>query len=397
MTTTDKQTRESLPIDETMQHLIDSGTIPGLAYQIEKDGVCYSSALGIADASGSPTRTDTIFRIASLSKPIAAAATMQLIERGTITLDLAVEELLPELRSQRVLRSLDSELDDTVPLRRPITVEDLLTFRMGTGIVLAPPGTFPIQRATDESNLGIGPPDPRHMPEPDAWMQRFSTLPLVYQPGDEWMYVTSSEVLGVLLARAAGIPLPELLEELVFSPLGMVDTGFWVPPEKVDRFTSQFVTDPENDELIESDSPGDGAWNQPPAFPSAGGGLVSTIRDFSNFARMLLNRGVHNGKSILSASSIDLMTRNQLTDRQRKSGQLILGEGNGWGYGMAVRVEESSVPGTPGSYGWNGGLGTTWINDPARSMVAIFFTQLQFESAEMPESARKFLKLVYQS
>jgi CubicO group peptidase (beta-lactamase class C family) len=395
MTTIQQHAEISRTIGKTLRYLVVSGEVPGLAYLIEKDGICYSSAFGTASASGAPMQPDTIFRIASLSKPIAAAATMRLIERGQMTLDQPVHDWLPELRDQMVVRSLSGDLDDTVPLRRPITVEDLLTFRMGTGIVLAPPGTYPIQQALDDAGLGIGPPDPALPLDPDQWIGRFASVPLVHQPGEEWMYVASSEVLGVLLARAAGMPLPDLLKQLIFEPLGMVDTGFTVTPEKSHRFSSQFARDSETRNFIETDPPVGGDWNRPPAFPSAGGGLVSTINDYSIFARMLLNRGIHDASEFLSSESIDLMTRNHLTERQRKGGQIILGEGNGWGYGMSVRVDESSDPGVPGCYGWNGGFGTTWINDPANGLIAMFFTQVQFESAELPRSARQFLELAY--
>jgi CubicO group peptidase (beta-lactamase class C family) len=383
-------------LKSAMCRFIEAGELPGLVYFVEKPGVSAIEALGAADNANGPMQRDTIFRIASLSKPVSAAAALRLVDENQLSLDQPIEGLLPELRDVRVLASIEGDLNDTVPLSRPITVEDLLTSRMGSGIVLAPPRTYPIQRAMEGSNLGIGPPDPDIVPEPNEWVRRFSTLPLIAQPGEQWLYVTSSEVLGILLARVTGQPLDQALQRLILDPLGMIDTGFWVPPDKAHRFASQFAEDRKSGSMVETDTPVNGKWNRPPAFPSAGGGMVSTIDDYANFARMLLNMGCHNGERILSQSAVRQMTRNHLNPTQREDGELILGPGNGWGYGLSVRVEDIDAPGTPGSYGWNGGFGTTWLNDPNEQMIAMLFTQVQFTTASQPESARAFLTLAYQ-
>jgi CubicO group peptidase (beta-lactamase class C family) len=209
------------------------------------------------------------------------------------------------------------------------------------------------------------------------------------------MYVTSSEVLGVFHARVTGRPLPDLLEERIFSPLGMADTGFYVPAEKAHRFATEYERDHQTGEFTIFDSPVDGQWSSLPAFPSAGGGLVSTIDDYASFARLLLNGGIYEGHRIFSENSIRLMTRNHLTDQQRDGGRLILGEGNGWGYGLAVRVSESDAPGRVGSYGWNGGLGTTRLNDPQADLIAILLTQVHWTSADYPASSLDFLRGAY--
>ena len=168
---------------------------------------------------GPDMRRDTIFRIASMTKPVTATAVMMLVEEGQLRLDEPVDRLLPELANRGVLRRIDAELDDTVPARRPITVEDLLTFRCGHGLILAPPGRYPIQKAI--ADLGIfGPPD-RALPlEGDAWMQRLSGLPLLAQPGEDWLYGTGSNIQGVLVARASGQSLSRFCEERIFRPLG---------------------------------------------------------------------------------------------------------------------------------------------------------------------------------
>ena len=231
-----------------------------------------------------PMRRDTIFRISSMTKPVTAVATMILVEECKLRLDEPVDRLLPELADRRVLRAVDGPLDDTVPANRPITVRDLLTFRMGFGMVMAMPGTSPIQDAPHEVMLGQGPPHPSKTPAPDEWIRRLGTLPLMHQPGERWMYNTGSDVLGVLIARASGQPFETFLRERIFEPLGMKDTGFSVPAAELDRLATSYWTDPETGALELHDEP-DGQWSRPPAFPSGAGGLVSTVDDYLAFAR----------------------------------------------------------------------------------------------------------------
>jgi CubicO group peptidase (beta-lactamase class C family) len=380
----------------SMRQYVDRGELPGMVYLVAQNGESWYECLGSRSIDGPPMTRDTIFRIASLSKPIAAVATLTMIEEGLLSLDQPIDTLLPELSNLPVMRSLDSDLHDTIPIHRPVTIEDLLTFRAGTGIVLALPGTYAIQRATDERELGVGPPAPALPPDPDEWIRRLAELPMIHQPGEGWMYVTSSEILGVLLARAMGKPLPEVFQSRVFDPLGMADTGFYVSEEKTERFATQYIPDEQTGGLVVSDSPADGQWSEMPDFPSAGGGLVSTVEDYATFARMLLNNGVHDGKQLIGSDSVQKMTRNHLTEQQRNMGELILGAGNGWGYCVAVRIEDhTDTPGNVGSYGWNGGLGTTWLNDPAHDLTAILLTQVQWTGAQFPESASKFLRGAY--
>ncbi|HMC68372.1 MAG TPA: serine hydrolase domain-containing protein, partial [Mycobacteriales bacterium] len=187
------------------------GELPGMVTLVAQGDEAHVDTIGtMAFGSDKPMSRDTIFRVASLTKPILATATMLLVEDGTLALDEPIDRLLPELADRRVLRRIDGPLDDTVPANRPITVEDLLTFRMGYGLVIEPTATppfdppFPIVRAANELQLVMGPPDPRTPHDPDQWMERFATLPLMYQPGERWQYNTGSLVLGVLLARAAG-------------------------------------------------------------------------------------------------------------------------------------------------------------------------------------------------
>ena len=325
--------------------------------------------------SDEPMRRDTVFRIASMTKPVLAAATMMLVEDGRLTLDEPVDRLLPELADRRVLRRVDVPLDDTVPAERPITVADLLTFRLGFGHLFAGddfnPPAYPIFQAVDELELRIAEPDPRTPHAPDEWMRRFGTLPLMYQPGSRWQYNMGSLVLGVLVARAAGQPLGEFFAERIFRPLGMASTGF----ETAAELPAYYMTDPATGEMQQPVAAQETVWSKPPAFPSGAGGLASTADDFLAFARLLLNGGVYEGRRLLSEESVRLMTTNHLTDAQRATGDPILA-GNGWGYGVAVVTSPDDVSPIPGRYGWSGGYGTNWFNHPGQGVIGIALTQV---------------------
>jgi CubicO group peptidase (beta-lactamase class C family) len=318
-------------------------------------------------------RRDTIFRIASMTKPIAAVAAMILVEECRLRLDDPVDPLLPELADREVLTSPDGPVDETVPANRPITLRDLLTLRLGIGAVLAPPGRYPIQEAMEEAGVAPGPDSPS-LP-PDEWMRRLGGLPLIHHPGERWMYETGSDVLGVLLSRATGGPLEEFFRERIFEPLGMDDTGFHVPPAKVDRLASLYGANPETGALELYDGAEDSKWSSPPAFESGGGGLVSAVDDYLAFCRMMLNGGKHGGERILSRPSVELMTADHLTSGQKRGAEMLLGENGGWGFGMSVVTGRDDLATTPGRFGWDGGYGTSGYSDPGEDMVGILMTQ----------------------
>ncbi len=283
---------------DVMAGYVERGEVPGLVALVSRRGETHVEALGMKTLGGSdPVRRDTIFRIASMTKPITAVAAMILVEECKLRLDDPVDELLPELADRQVLKRLDGPLDDTEPAKRPITLRDLLTFRMGFGIVMAPPGTYPIQTAVDDLRLGQGMPQPSLPPEPDEWIRRFGTLPLMHQPGEKWMYHTGSDVLGVLIARASGQPFETFLQERLFEPLGMKDTAFSAPASKLDRLATAYLTNFETGALEFYDPAEGGQWSRPPAFPSGGGGLVSTVDDYLAFGRMMLNQGRHGSRA----------------------------------------------------------------------------------------------------
>ena len=385
---------------DVMAGYVERGDVPGIVTLVSRRGEVHVDAIGTkAMAGGDPIRRDTIFRIASLTKPIAAAATMILVEECRLRLDEPVDRLLPELAHRTVLKRLDGPLGDTVPANRPITVRDLLTFRAGYGIVMAPPDTYPIQTAMSEQRLGQGPPKPQTPPAPDEWIRRLGTLPLMHQPGEKWMYHTASDILGVLIARASGRPLETFLRERIFEPLGMKDTAFSVPATTVDRLATSYEVNPRTGALELYDEAKGGEWSRPPAFPSAGGGLVSTIDDYLAFGQMLLSRGKHGSERILSRPSVETMTTDQLTREQKTGSDLITGyfDSHGWGFGLSVVTRRDHASGPVGSFGWDGGLGTSWRSDPSEDLIGILMTQRAWTSPTPPDVCLDFWTSVYQS
>ncbi len=243
-----------------MAGYVERGEVPGLVTLVSRRGKVHADAIGTTAAGGGdPMRRETIFRISSMSKPVTAVGALILVEECRLRLDEPVDGLLPELSGRAVLRRLDGPLDDTVPAHRPITLRDLLTFRMGLGLVMAEAGTYPIQEAMDER---LGRPLQDGTPAADEWMSRLGTLPLIHQPGERWLYNTASDVLGVLIARASGQALDVFLRERVFEPLGMRDTGFSVPAAAIDRLATSYWSDPGSGALVVHDEPS-GQWSRP--------------------------------------------------------------------------------------------------------------------------------------
>jgi CubicO group peptidase (beta-lactamase class C family) len=385
---------------DVMVGYVERGEVPGLVTLVSRRGEVHVDAIGMKAVGDSDTiRRDTIFRISSMTKPITAAATMILVEECKVRLDESVDRWLPELAERKVLKRLDGPLDDTVPANRPITVRDLLTFRMGFGQMMAPPDAYPILSAASEQQIGMGPPSPSRMPAPDEWMRRLGQLPLMHQPGERWMYNTGSDVLGVLIARASGQPLETFLRERLFEPLGMKDTGFSVPAPRLDRLATSYWTAPESGALELYDEAEGGQWSRPPAFPSGAGGLVSTIDDYLAFGQMMLSLGKHESSRILSRLSVELMATDQLTPEQKAVSGLVPGyfDSHGWGFGVSMVTRRDDVAAVPGRYGWDGGLGTSWYSDPREEMVGILMTQRAWTSPSPPDVCLDFWTSAYQT
>src|SRR5438552_2572693 len=322
---------------EVMVGYVERGEVPGLVTLVSRRGEVHVDVIGTqAFGDSPPMRRDTIFRISSMTKPIIAVATMILVEECKLRLDEPVDALLPELAERKVLKRLDGPLDDTVPAKRPITVRDLLTFRMGFGQMMAPPDAYPILKAASEQQIGMGPPSPSTLPAPDEWMRRLGRLPLMHQPGERWLYNTGSDVLGVLIARVSGQTFDAFLRERIFEPLGMKDTGFSVPPEKLDRLPGCYVANPGTGALDTYDDARDSDWSRAPGFPSGAGGLVSTVDDYRAFCQMMLDKGRYARGRILSRPSVELMTTDHLTPAQKQGAELFFGDHSSWGFGVEV-------------------------------------------------------------
>ncbi|MFL6110734.1 MAG: serine hydrolase domain-containing protein [Catenulispora sp.] len=357
-----------------LQHFVDIGSIAGAVALVAHGDDVEVAVAGTAELGGTaPMARDSIFRIASITKPVLAATALLLIEDGRIGYDDPIARWLPELASPGVVRTPDGPLDDLVPARRPITVEDLLTFRAGWGF--ADDFSWPAVGALFARGIQQ-PVNPQRVSAPEQWLKDLAEVPLVHQPGEYWLYNTCSDILGVLLARAADRPLPELMAERIFEPLGMSDTGFAVPQDKMDRFTALYS--PGGDGLQLTDPPA-GQWSSVPAFPSGAGGLVSTLDDYYAFARTLLPGAT----GPLSAESVRRMTTDHLTAAQRAAGRLFL-TGQGWGFGGSVDVAELEPWNVTGRYGWVGGTGTAAHVVPATGSVTILLSQTSMTSPEPP-------------
>jgi CubicO group peptidase (beta-lactamase class C family) len=354
-------------VDATVAQAIEEGQVPGVVAAVARGEAVHVATAGASAVDGSLMARDTLFRISSISKPITAAAVLSLADDGVLDLDEPVDRLLPELADRRVLRRPDGPLDDTVLALRSPLIRELLTFTWGfgtQGAMLTAPQPWPIVTAAEERQLAtFGGPDP------DTWLARLGELPLLAQPGERWLYHTGSQVLGVLAARAAGMPFPDVLRERVLGPLGMRDTAFHTA--ETGRLATAYA--PRDGGLVETDPP-DGQWSRPPAFPDGGAGLVSSVDDVVAFGRMLA-RG---GAPVLRPETAAAMTRDQLTRdlRARVWPGFDILLGRGWGFGVSVLGD--------GHYSWHGGLGTAWWNVPAQDLTVVVLTQREFDENGPP-------------
>jgi CubicO group peptidase (beta-lactamase class C family) len=349
--------------------------IPGLVALVARKDQVHVEALGSLHIGGPTVQRDSLYRIASTSKVVTGAATMALVDEGILGLHDPVEKWLPELADRRVLRKPSGPLDDTLPADGPITVRQLLVFTFGFGMMLEmfmAPQPWPVVKAATDLNLcTFGPPDPETQPDPDTWIAALGSLPLMAQPGEKWMYNTGASVLGVLAARATGTPFPEVVRTRIFDPLGMRDTAYWTPDQP--RLATAYVPTP--DGLRVWDAP-EGKWSHAPAFGDGAAGLLSTVDDLLSFARMFLAEGT----PVLSGEAVAKMTSDQLTGAQRAgTGEAFL-HGRSWGFCQSVITEGPRT----GAFGWDGGLGTSWLVDPRQEAVVIVLTQRLWETSTPP-------------
>ena len=361
-----------------MQSHVDQGSVAGVVTLVHRHGeMVHSDVLGWQDEEARiPMRRDTLFRIASMTKPIVSVAALMLVEEGKLRLGEPVDKFLPELANRKVLRSPGAALDEVYDAPRAITLKDLLLHRSGIPYPLTAEG--PMAGALFDFNALVLPGD---MPM-DAWMARLGALPLVYEPGARWHYGLSTDVLGVLIQRASGMSFPDFLRTRIFEPLGMTSSFFWVPDDKADRFGPAYTPDPKTGSRVVQDHPGNSRWRNPASFPSGGAGLVSTADDYLKFAKMILGKGRSGDMRLLSRTSWELMTTDHLTPAERATPFLGLPFWTAMGFGLGLSIADNPTGqdwlGSPGRLGWPGAYGTWWVADPKEDLIALMMVQLYF-------------------
>lgn len=381
-------------MNAALQRHVESGQVPGLVGLVYHRGREHVETVGtMGFDTDAPIRRDTLFRLASTTKPITAAAAMILVEECRLGLDDPVDPWLPELANRRVLRTIESPLDDTVPARRPITLRDLLTFRSGYGEVAFISPTSPLQRALAAARLPLN-----QWPfagTPDEFMGRLGSLPLACQPGERWLYHMGAEILGVLIARVTGQSLGDFMRERLFQPLGMLDTGFRVPEDQLGRLPVCYGSDLVTGKLLVLYQAGGGYASRAPVFESGAGGLVSTADDLLAFGLMMLMR---RGERILSRPTIELMTMDHLTPAQKAISPFFphFWDAHGWGLGLGLVTARDDVADVPGRFGWDGAFGTSFWMDPAEELVGILLTQRRPDQLALPPVVRDFWTSAYQ-
>jgi CubicO group peptidase (beta-lactamase class C family) len=350
-------------IRKTLDAHVASGRVPGYvaAVRIRGETAIYAGGRMAVDRDSPPMREDTLFRIASVTKPIGGALTLALVEDGVVALDDPIARWLPELERPRVLVAPDAALDDTVDAVRPITVRDLLACTAGWGAVMQP---TPLQAAMVER--GVYPGSGLVQMPADEFVAQVASLPLAFQPGDGWLYDTPIEVLGVLLARATGRSLSDLVAERITGPLGMSSTAFGA--RDVERLATAYTP---NDGRLEVADPPDGQFAGPPLFEELSSGLVSSAPDLLRFYGAMADGGT----PVMSPESLALMTADALTDAHRARARPILGPGESWGLATGIDIAAERPWQARGRWGWTGGTGTTAYVDPVRGTVSVLLTQ----------------------
>ncbi|WP_411287202.1 serine hydrolase domain-containing protein [Phenylobacterium sp.] len=357
-----------------LQAAVDAGDLAGVVTLVWQGGeVVQVNTVGWRDLEAqAPMARDTLFRIASMTKPVTSLAALMLVEEGKLRLDDPISRWLPEFKDMQVLKNATGPLDETYPAPREITVEDLMTHRAGLAYGFTSMG--PIAQAHEDH---LGPPLGTPL-TPDAWLAALGSLPLSYPPGAQFHYSHATEVLGFLVARIEGKPLGQVLKDRIFGPLGMDDTDFWCPPQKRDRMAKLYRMDPETDRLQDVSMPHpDGQ----PAFEAGGGGLISTADDYLKFARMLLGGGEVDGVRLVKAETLALMASNKLTPEQRAIPFMGMPfwMSQGFGLGLSVIMDPAAHgwmgAGSEGAFGWPGAFGTWWQADPAEKLVVIYLVQ----------------------
>jgi CubicO group peptidase (beta-lactamase class C family) len=377
-------------IKPIMQAYVDQGTFAGILTLIARQGqVAHLETFGWQDLeSKRPISVDTLFRIYSMSKPITSTAVMMLCEQGKLRLSDPLSRYLPEFKDARVMVARPDGSYDLVPARREVTLHDLMTH--SGGLSYGSDENSALDKLYRETLQHLD-----HDVEPvlEKWMQAFARahLPLAFQPGTDFRYSFSIDVLGYVVQLAAGQLFDEFLQEHIFAPLGMPDTAFWVPPEKVDRLA--LIYSPAEGGGLKVIEPFGDVITQPTRKPFGGGGLVSTAGDYFRFGQMLLNGGELEGVRLLGRKTVEWMLQNHLPAGVHPMGELA----NGFGLGGAVLLHPglSHRPGSPGRFGWGGAANTEWWIDPAEQLQCLIM--LQYMPCFTIPIVEDFAQLAYQA
>ncbi|MBL6853701.1 MAG: beta-lactamase family protein [Alphaproteobacteria bacterium] len=362
-------------IAPTLQPIVDSGDLSGYVTLLFRHGeIAQVNTLGQRDMEKKlPMTRDTLFRIASMTKPVTSVAALMLMEEGKFRLSDPITKWAPEFKAMRVLKDPQGALNETVPAAREITFEDLFTHRSGLAYGFSSLGPIAHEYARVLGDVLNN----EHAEE--EWMKRLATLPLLYQPGERFHYSHSTDVLGFLVGRIAGMPFRDFLIERIFRPLGMPDTDFFVPPAKRNRAAVVYRMNNEKNHLEPVPF---NQFDEAPHFCGGGGGLISTADDYLKFARMMLNKGELDGTRLLQSSTVELMCTNRLTPAQRAIpflGAIPMWDGMGFGLGVSVIDQPEKLGflgmGGIGSFGWPGAFGTWWQADPANDLIMIYLIQ----------------------
>jgi CubicO group peptidase (beta-lactamase class C family) len=351
------------PVWDVLDTQVAAGRLPGYVAALRHGGQVATHVGGrmSVEPGSSPMAEETLFRIASVTKPMGGALTLSLVHDGVLSLDDPISRWLPEAADPRVLVAPDAPLDQTVAAEQPITVRHLLTGTSGWGVTME---DTPRQQAMTARGVFPGALPPRM--SADEFVARVAEIPLAFQPGAGWRYDTGIDLLGVLLARATGKQLSDLVAERITGPLGMTSTHFWTAA--VDRLATAYTPGGRGLDVLDLPK---GIYAAPPDFEKLSGGLVSTVGDVLRFYTAMADGGA----PVLTSELVALMTTDSLTDEQRRQAEPLVGAGRSWGLGTGVDVTMIDPWQAPGRWGWTGGTGTTADVDPARDVVSVLLTQ----------------------
>ncbi len=358
-------------VDQVMQKYVDQGKLPGVLTLVARRGhIAHLSKVGWMDVEAhKPIAFDTLFRIYSMTKPLTSVAVMMLYEEGRFFLNDPVAKYIPEFADLKVFVRETETGVELANLKRPITIHHLLTHTAGLSY-----GFDPNDYVDKQIQKHVW---QRYSDDPDITLEelirRIAMCPLRTQPGTEFFYSLSVDVLGYLVQVVSGQPFDAFLHERILEPLGMHDTAFYVPESKLDRFAVNYTPDKEKGIAV-FDAPTTSRFAKPTRCPAGGMGLVSTLGDYYRFAQMLLNKGELDGQRLLGRKTIELMTSNHLRDGVYRDGNPALGFG--LGFGVTLDVERTQALGSVGAYGWGGAATTRFTIDPQEELIHIEMTQL---------------------